>query len=183
MILLDKPRWPWRGRLWGHMVSDVSLEELHAFALNIGKRRIGFQGDHYDINEDEHQLALEAGATKVDSRELVRRLRDSGLRQRSNSPPWNIVYESKRIQKLSELLLIVSTHVSCHEYRTRFCRTLRSGDPQLAVLSTLIVERSEASAVVLEVNESPLLDATGLDLFINNEAGDARLIELIIGDC
>ena len=63
------------------------------------------------------------------------------------------------------------------------CRTLRSGDSQLAVLSTLIVERSEASAVVMEVNEQPLLDATGLDLFINHEAGDARLIELIIGDC
>ena len=61
MIFVDTPSWPWRGSLWGHMVSDASLAELHNFAQGIGKRRIGFQGDHYDINVDEHALAVQAG--------------------------------------------------------------------------------------------------------------------------
>ena len=77
MILTDTPGWPWRGKLWGHLVSDSSLEELHEFAQRIGKRRIGFQGDHYDIDAEEHALAVREGAQCVDSRELVRRLRDS----------------------------------------------------------------------------------------------------------
>ena len=59
MILADKPLWPWRGQLWGHLVSDTSLEELHEFARQLGKRRIGFQGDHYDLNPTEHARALE----------------------------------------------------------------------------------------------------------------------------
>src|SRR4029450_12743600 len=29
LILVDEPRWPARGRLWSHLVSDVSYEELH----------------------------------------------------------------------------------------------------------------------------------------------------------
>jgi len=32
LILVDEPRWPARGRLWSHLVSDVSYAELHAFA-------------------------------------------------------------------------------------------------------------------------------------------------------
>src|SRR5688500_1023018 len=30
-VLIDTPAWHWRGRLWSHLVSDVSYEELHAF--------------------------------------------------------------------------------------------------------------------------------------------------------
>lgn len=80
MILVDPAVWPWRGRRWAHLVSDVSLEELHVFAgaLQIDRRLFG--GDHYDITAEWRTQAIELGAEAVDSRELVRRLRASGLR-------------------------------------------------------------------------------------------------------
>ena len=40
-----------------------------------------FQGDHYDIPTRLREQAIALGATPVDGRELVRRLRDSGLRR------------------------------------------------------------------------------------------------------
>lgn len=81
-ILVDEDRWPWRGRRWAHLVSDESYDELHQFAAHIGKRRAAFQGDHYDVDEVERELALRAGAVAVSSRELVSRLRAAGLRRR-----------------------------------------------------------------------------------------------------
>jgi hypothetical protein len=79
-ILVDDAIWPWRGRRWAHLVSDASVDELHAFAARLGVDRRLFQGDHYDIPEDLRHVAVTAGAIAVDSRELVRRLRTSGLR-------------------------------------------------------------------------------------------------------
>ena len=93
MILVDTARWPWRGRLWAHLVSDTSVEELHAFAHHIGKRRVGFQGDHYDVDTVERQLAIDRGANPVDSRALVQRLRDSGLRVRGGLPKWEVTHD------------------------------------------------------------------------------------------
>lgn len=60
-------------QLWSHMVSDESLEELHAFAERIGMRRAWFQGDHYDLMERMHVKARACGAVLVPSRELARR--------------------------------------------------------------------------------------------------------------
>jgi hypothetical protein len=88
LILVDRAVWPWRGRRWAHLVSDDTYDELHRFAQAIGKRRLSFQGDHYDIDEATRDLALEAGALAVDSRELVRRVRAAGLRRRD---PWRLV--------------------------------------------------------------------------------------------
>ena len=31
-VYIDPPTWPGHGRMWSHLVSDVSFEELHAFA-------------------------------------------------------------------------------------------------------------------------------------------------------
>ena len=31
-VLIDPPRWPAHGRVWSHLVSDESYDELHAFA-------------------------------------------------------------------------------------------------------------------------------------------------------
>ena len=82
-VLIDTPVWPWRGRLWSHMVSDVSYDELHAFvARELGIPRRAFQGDHYDIPEDLYEIAVAAGATPVGSRELLSRLLAAGLRVR-----------------------------------------------------------------------------------------------------
>ena len=79
-IIVDDAVWPWRGRRWAHLVSDRSVDELREFAERLGLDRRLFQGDHYDIPEDLRDVAVAAGATAVSSRELVRRLRASGLR-------------------------------------------------------------------------------------------------------
>lgn len=79
-ILIDQPRWWWRGERWCHLVSDESMEELHQFAVSVGIPRGGFQGDHYDVPERYRDGVVAAGAEEVDSRELVRRLRAAGLR-------------------------------------------------------------------------------------------------------
>jgi hypothetical protein len=82
VILIDPPTWPGHGRLWSHLVSDVSYEELHAFARELGVPSRGFERDHYDIPEHHYAAALALGARPVRSRELVSRLTTAGLRRR-----------------------------------------------------------------------------------------------------
>lgn len=79
-ILVDDPIWAWRGRRWAHLVSDASVAELRAFADGLGIDGRLFQGDHYDVPAELVDDVLAAGAERVSSRELVRRLRASGLR-------------------------------------------------------------------------------------------------------
>jgi hypothetical protein len=79
-ILVDDAVWPFRGERWAHLVSDSCYEELHAFVGVLGVPRRAFQGDHYDLPERLRPAALAHGAAAVSSRELVRRLRASGLR-------------------------------------------------------------------------------------------------------
>jgi hypothetical protein len=87
-VLIDPPVWPWRGRRWSHLVSDVSYDELHAFvAAELGVPRRAFQGDHYDIPEDLYQVAVTAGAEAVSCRELLTRLRAAGLRRNRRPTP------------------------------------------------------------------------------------------------
>ena len=66
--------------MWAHLVSDSSLDELHAFAAEAGIPRRGFDGDHYDVPAHKYDELVAQGATPVGVRELVERLRDSGLR-------------------------------------------------------------------------------------------------------
>ena len=80
MLLIDEPLWPAHGRLWAHLVSDESLDELHAFAEAMGLPRRGFDLDHYDVPEEKHAELVAAGAVHVSGHELVRRLIASGLR-------------------------------------------------------------------------------------------------------
>jgi hypothetical protein len=81
-VLVDEPIWPFRGRLWCHMVSDTSYDELHEVAQAMGIPRRGFQGDHYDVPAEMRDAAIALGAQPVTGRELITRLRDSGLRRR-----------------------------------------------------------------------------------------------------
>lgn len=78
-LLIDTPRWPWRGRLWAHMISDQSLDELHGAARDLGLRWVLFGRDHYDVPEELWPAACER-ATLVDSRVIVRSLRATGMR-------------------------------------------------------------------------------------------------------
>ena len=79
-VLIDQPRWPAHEMLWSHLVSDSSLEELHDFASRMGIPRRGFDHDHYDVPERKYDELVAAGAEPVSIRQLVERLRDSGLR-------------------------------------------------------------------------------------------------------
>jgi hypothetical protein len=81
-VLIDPPSWPGHGRMWSHLVSDVSYDELHAFAIRIGAPRRGFDRDHYDVPSDLYARAVRAGAEEVGSKELLRRLTAAGLRRR-----------------------------------------------------------------------------------------------------
>jgi hypothetical protein len=86
-VLVDLAVWPWRGRLWAHLVSDESYDELHAFAERLGIPREAFQGDHYDLPAETRDRAVALGASAVTGRELVTRLLASGLRRRRPHAP------------------------------------------------------------------------------------------------
>jgi hypothetical protein len=80
VILIDQPIWPAHDMLWAHIVSDHSLDELHDFAARAGIPRRAFDHDHYDVPDRKWDELVAMGAHPVGVRELVERLRDSGLR-------------------------------------------------------------------------------------------------------
>ncbi|MBB5632312.1 hypothetical protein BKA04_000535 [Cryobacterium mesophilum] len=79
-VLIDQPRWPAHDTLWSHLVSDTSLDELHAFAKAAGLPPRSFDLDHYDVPEHRYAELVASGAQPVSNRELVKRLESSGLR-------------------------------------------------------------------------------------------------------
>jgi hypothetical protein len=81
-VLIDPPLVAWRGRHWSHLASDLSYDELHAFAAVLGVPARGFDRDHYDVPAELYEAAVAAGAVPVRSRELVQRLVAAGLRRR-----------------------------------------------------------------------------------------------------
>ena len=83
-LLIDPPNAPGHGRLWSHLASDASFDELHAFARTLGIPERGFDRDHYDIPAERYDSVIAAGADPVSSRELISRLRAAGLRRRKS---------------------------------------------------------------------------------------------------
>jgi hypothetical protein len=89
-IIVDPPNAAGHGRLWSHLASDTSYEELHEFARTLGIPERGFDRDHYDVPSEWYDQVLALGAVPVSSRELVKRLVATGLRRRKragDSPP------------------------------------------------------------------------------------------------
>jgi hypothetical protein len=84
VLYVDRAVWAGRGRLWAHLVSDVSYDELHAFAEMLGSPRRAFDSDHYDLPAERVPAAIWLGAKPVGSREIVARLTASGLRRRKS---------------------------------------------------------------------------------------------------
>ena len=97
-ILIDAPNWWHRERWWGHMVSDVSYDELHAFARVLGIPERGFDRDHYDVPAEWYDQVVALGAEPVSSRELVVRLVRAGLRRRKQHlvPPGSTGFDGAR---------------------------------------------------------------------------------------
>ena len=79
-IFVDECRWWYRDHQMCHMVSDNSLQELHAFAEQLGMPERAFHGDHYDVPAHIREQAICHGAVAVTSRELVQALTRAGLR-------------------------------------------------------------------------------------------------------
>lgn len=105
MILLDAPAWPAHGTLWGHLVSDSSLEELHVFARTAGLPSRGFDHDHYDFPLSRRDELVALGAMPVESTELMRRLRAAGLRVRPVHKTPSRAAASARLRQAWEALL------------------------------------------------------------------------------
>ncbi|MEU7135516.1 DUF4031 domain-containing protein [Streptomyces sp. NPDC046261] len=80
-LYIDPPNWAGHGRMWSHLISDVSFEELHAFAGLLGAPGRAFDGDHYDIPSTSYEAAVRLGAVEVGSKDVVRLLRTAGLRR------------------------------------------------------------------------------------------------------
>jgi len=81
-IIIDDAQVPAHDRFWCHLASDLSFDELHAFARGVDIPERGFDGDHYDVPVDRRDDLLAAGAMPVTSRELVKALTAAGLRRR-----------------------------------------------------------------------------------------------------
>jgi predicted metal-dependent HD superfamily phosphohydrolase len=79
-IYLDPPLWPAHDTHFSHLISDVSLEELHSFASAAGIPERAFDDDHYDVPERRYNDLVSAGAIPVEARVLVRKLIGCGLR-------------------------------------------------------------------------------------------------------
>jgi len=85
-ILIDDPVWSAHGRLWSHLISDISFAELHEFANDHGLPPRGFDRDHYDVPREYHEHLVLAGARPVSSKEIVLALHAAGLRRRKRRP-------------------------------------------------------------------------------------------------
>jgi muramoyltetrapeptide carboxypeptidase len=84
-LFIDPPNAAGHGRMWSHLASDTSYDELHAFAATLGVPERGFDGDHYDVPAEWYDRVVAAGVVPVSSRELIDRLTRAGLRVRKSS--------------------------------------------------------------------------------------------------
>lgn len=79
-IYIDPPTWPAHGTVFSHLISDVSLAELHEFAAAAGISERAFDRDHYDVPAHLYEDLVRAGAKELSGAELTRTLIASGLR-------------------------------------------------------------------------------------------------------
>jgi Protein of unknown function (DUF4031) len=87
-VYVDEALWEFRGRMWCHITAD-SVDELHAFAADLGIPRRAFQSrpgrpwvDHYDLPETHREAAVARGAVPLTFREAVAQMRDRRARMR-----------------------------------------------------------------------------------------------------
>lgn len=75
-VYVDSEGIQWRGRSWCHLVAD-SLDELHAFAAQLGLKRHWFQErsyyPHYDVTMSVRDKAIRIGAIDADRETIITR--------------------------------------------------------------------------------------------------------------
>lgn len=79
-IYIDPPIWPAHSTVFSHLISDVSLTELHEFAAAAGISERAFDRDHYDVPAHLYEDLVRAGAKELSGAQLTRTLIASGLR-------------------------------------------------------------------------------------------------------
>lgn len=79
-VFADTPRWSRHGHVWGHLISDASLVELHGAADAADLHPRSFDLDHYDWPAPARDALAAVGVRFVGNRELTRILIGSGLR-------------------------------------------------------------------------------------------------------
>ena len=113
-LLIDPPNASGHGRLWSHLASDASYDELHRFAQMLGIPSRGFDRDHYDIPADRYDAVVAAGAEPVSSRELIDRLKASGLRRRkaetlAPKKPGRSLIRAERLQQGHRVAVVAAS--------------------------------------------------------------------------
>jgi 8-oxo-dGTP pyrophosphatase MutT (NUDIX family) len=104
-IWIDQPIWPRHGTVFAHLISDTSLDELHAFARGVGLHPRSFEGDHYDVPQERYAAVLAAGAVSTTGADVVRRLVASGLRLRKRRG-------DRPVARIPDLVFPDGTHAS-----------------------------------------------------------------------
>lgn len=76
-IYVDPGRYPYRGMIMCHMMTDDNLDELHIFAARLGLKRAWFQAHarhpHYDISQGKRAQAIALGAQPVSSAQMLQK--------------------------------------------------------------------------------------------------------------
>lgn len=77
-IYVDESKYPFRGQLYCHMMTDGESVELRAFGARIGLRsgwiqREGEPYEHFDLSPLLRKKAVDAGAVEVDAQTLIKK--------------------------------------------------------------------------------------------------------------
>lgn len=135
-IYIDPPTWPAHGTVFSHLISDVSLAELHEFAAAAGISERAFDRDHYDVPAHLYDELVRAGAKELSGAELTRTLIASGLR----------IPLKERPEKIRPRLLRV--------WAAAF--TPRLNTPRLKHVEAPAMSQAQLTAQVAELGESLL---------------------------
>lgn len=188
-LLIDLPRWPARGRLWSHLVSDTSYDELHDFARRAGVPAGSFEGDHYDVPAERYDAVVQAGARAVQGREVVHALQASGLRLPKRKgervlatwpdewwPPSGASCRVDRVDCLaSPLGPPAQTTVGTVLLVVRRGRVLVGGETlPPAVEGTAVTKRSSATVRALATERSPVVEGVACGYLRARFADGAR---------
>ncbi len=135
-IYIDPPTWPAHGTVFSHLISDVSLTELHEFAATAGISERAFDRDHYDVPAHLYDELVRAGAKELSGTELTRMLIASGLR----------IPLKERPEKIRPRLL--------RAWEAAFAPRLNT--PRLKHVEAPAVSQAQLTAQVAELGESLL---------------------------
>lgn len=135
-IYIDPPTWPAHGTVFSHLISDVSLAELHEFAAAAGISERAFDLDHYDVPAHLYDELVRAGAKELSGAQLTRTLIASGLR----------IPLKERPEKIRPRLL--------RAWEAAFAPRLNT--PRLKHVEAPAVNQAQLTAQVAELGESLL---------------------------